>query len=185
LGCASTGEHFNYDNPGKVLVGDLGFLSSDAFGNSVGKNRYTYLRLTGQYSVSGLSIVIHSPVDGNGNSDRIACGSINLAAVSSDSSGHGHPVEMTKKGPGAGSITMIIISIFFTIGLLYWYFFLMHKDKGHSKLSKSEEEEEDVIVNQESTLNVIKKSIFNALLIFLIPHILLLISRYYLSPARR
>ena len=138
-------------------------MNSDAFGNSVGKNRYTYLRLTGQYGVSGLSIVIHSPLDGNGNSDRIACGSINLATVSSDSSGHGHPVEMKKKGLGPGSITMIIISIFFTIGLIYWYFFLMHKDKGHSKLSKSEE---DIIVNQESTLNVLKNLLFLTLYYF-------------------
>jgi Cu-Zn family superoxide dismutase len=95
--CMTTGEHFNpsgADHGGRESeerhAGDLGNLNADALGNSGDIMESQTIRLFGDETVVGRSIVIHAGEDdlgeggdpesaANGNSgERIACCTISL-----------------------------------------------------------------------------------------------------------
>jgi len=98
-GCTSAGPHFNphgktHGAPSDEIrhVGDLGNFKTDGQGNGKGSITDTYIKLIGEQSVLGRTIVVHAGTDdlGKGESEeskktgnaggRPACGVIGIAA---------------------------------------------------------------------------------------------------------
>mmetsp|Transcript_38506 Transcript_38506/g.46509 ORF Transcript_38506/g.46509 Transcript_38506/m.46509 type:complete len:175 (-) Transcript_38506:165-689(-) len=105
-GCMSAGPHYNPfgkthggPNDEERHVGDMGNITADADGNSKGSMTDHLIKLEGEYSVIGRSVMVHADPDDLGRGDhsepgvngktskttgnagaRIACGEIKLAA---------------------------------------------------------------------------------------------------------
>ncbi|KAI1977650.1 Superoxide dismutase [Cu-Zn] [Ophidiomyces ophidiicola] len=97
-GCTSAGPHFNpfsktHGAPGYAErhVGDLGNIPTDAQGNAIGSVEDHHVKLIGEHSVLGRTVVVHAGTDdlGRGGNEeskktgnagpRPACGVIGIA----------------------------------------------------------------------------------------------------------